>query len=206
MNSHRDISESAICMNRFTGLLSAHVCVLYIFKLILDGVDTNEWISVKMVDLYSELSVLCNAVSEFCTTYSCPVMRAGRYYEYGWADPSCAELSAPVFVSAPKYMELLMTWVDANLTQEGSDNSRTNTGAFTINAKIFCRRLFRVYAHLFCEHPEEIETIDLHIKYSLAHFLIFMREFGLLVSETEIEPIRSIIRDLGIPSLDFAPH
>ena len=158
----------------------------------------------KMLDLFSELSVLCNAISDFCTDSSCPVMRAGPFYEYAWADPSAEEGSYPISVSAPKYMELLMSWVDANLNNLNSETSKLNAGSFNINAKIFCRRLFRVYAHLFCEHLEEISPIEMHLKYSLLHFLIFMREFHLLVAENEIEPIRGIIRDLCIPRLNFS--
>jgi MOB kinase activator 1 len=165
-----------------------------------DGVEPNEWVAVKMVDFFSELSVLCNAVSEFCTDSSCPTMRAGNCYEYFWAEPGAADGSLPIFVSAPKYMELLMSWLDGNLAQISSDPSRVTTSGFRTNAKIFCRRLFRVYAHLFCEHAFEIKSIEMHLKYSLSHFLIFMREFDLLVNNEEIQPILAVIRDLDIPS------
>ena len=171
---------------------------------ILDGVDVKEWIAVKMVDLFGELSVLCNAISEICTSSTCPVMRAGRYYEYAWADPSSLEYTVPTIVTAPKYMELLMSWVDMNLNK--LNESRMNTGSFNINIKVFCRRLFRVYAHIFCEHFDTTKPIHAHLRYSLFHFIIFMNEYGLMVSETEAEPVRGILQSFEIDNLSFTVY
>ena len=154
-----------------------------------------------MVDLFSELSVLCNAVSEFCTEESCPIMKAGRHHEYAWADPSSAEYASPVLVSAPKYMELLMTWVEKHVTSV--DSSNTNAGSFNINNRIFSRRLFRVYAHIFSIHNEEIQCISHQLHYSLMHFIVFINEFGLMVNQAEIEPIIDVIHSLCIPNLHF---
>jgi MOB kinase activator 1 len=180
-----------------------------------DGVNQNDWIAVKrmsayrficmiyyiVVDLFSELSVLCNAVSEFCTEEECPLMKAGKHHEYAWADPSSPEYSSPVLVSAPKYMELLMTWVEKHITSV--DASNTNAGSFSINNRIFSRRLFRVYAHIFSEHSENVLPIQHHLHFSLMHFLVFINEFDMMVNEAEIEPIMSVINSLCIPNLHF---
>jgi MOB kinase activator 1 len=175
--------------------------LLYPVSHSVDGVDVNEWIAVKMLDLFSELTVLCNAISDICTPSICPIMRAGKYYEYAWADPSSTDYVAPTVVSAPRYMELLMKWVDKNLNQ--LNESQMNAGSFNINIKIFCRRLFRVYAHIFCEHFEQTKTIHAHLHYSLFHFVIFMNEYGLMVSETEAEPIRRTLNSFLINNLSF---
>jgi MOB kinase activator 1 len=156
-----------------------------------------------VVDLFSELSVLCNAISDFCTEKSCPIMRAGRYYEYAWADPSCPEYASPVMVSAPKYMELLMIWVEKHLISSGKDNHHRPAGSISINNRIFSRRLFRVYAHIFSEHWEYVSPILHHLQYSLLHFMVFTNEYRLIVNETEADPIRSIIDSLSIPNLSF---
>ncbi len=156
-----------------------------------------------MVDLFSELSVLCNAISDFCTEESCPIMRAGRYYEYAWADPSSSEYASPVMVSAPKYMELLMVWVEKHLVSRNEHHRPA--GSISINNRIFSRRLFRVYAHIFSEHWNEIAPIMHHLQYSLLHFMVFINEHRLIVNETEADPIRHIIESLGIPNLSFTP-
>jgi MOB kinase activator 1 len=147
--------------------------------------------------------VLCNATSDFCTESTCPTMRAGLGYEYTWADLSSSDYATPTSVPARRYMELLMTWVDKNLNTIGGSSSSQPAGSFNVNIKIFCRRLFRVYAHVFCQHFVETSSIHTHLKYSLFHFILFMREYGLLVSEIEVLPLRDIIDSLGIPNLHF---
>ena len=144
---------------------------------------------------------MCNAVSDFCTETTCPIMKAGRHHEYAWADPSSVDYASPTLVSAPKYMELLMTWVEKHLTSVDSWNN--NAGSFDINNRIFARRLFRVYAHIFSIHSGEIECIWHHLNYSLMHFLVFINEFGLMVNQAEIEPIIDVINSLCIPNLHF---
>ena len=58
-------------------------------------------------------SVLHGMVSDFCTAHSCPRMTAGANYEYKWADG--VKYKSPTDVSAPKYMDLLFHWVQAQL-------------------------------------------------------------------------------------------
>ena len=176
------------------------------FNAVVDAISENDWIAVKMVDLYSELSVLCNATSDFCTESTCPSMRAGMGYEYTWADPTSSEYSTPTSVPARKYMELLMTWVDTHLNNIESESASLPAGSFNINIKIFCRRLFRVYAHVFCQHSVETNSIHQHLRYSLFHFILFMREYGLLVSDIEALPLKEVIDSLSIPNLHFPPH
>jgi len=92
-----------------------------------------------------------------------------------------------------------MVWVEKHL----NGNSHLPTGSLSINNRIFSRRLFRVYAHIFCEHGGEIAPIRHHMHYSLMHFIIFTNEYRIIVNETEAEPIRDIIESLGIPNLSF---
>ncbi len=167
------------------------------------GVDSMDWIALKLIDMYSELSVLCGAISDFCTEQSCPVMRAGIYYEYAWGDPSSVDYANPVLVSAPQYIQLLLTWIDRNIT---SANPRlwVKDSSEVFSLKVFCRRMFRVYAHIFCEHFDDIVGILPHLRYCLSHFIVFMNEFGLLVPRREIEPLRTLIDSLGIPNLNFS--
>ena len=167
------------------------------------GVDSNAWIAFKcmfffiptssinlVVDIVSELTVLCNAIAEFCTESSCPMMRAGPFYEYAWADPIL--FPSPTMLSAPKYMELLLNWVDSELCKELDDES------FIPQVKVFSRRLFRVYAHLFTEHIPDITTIMFHLRYSLYHFMIFAKEFDLGISESETNSIKSIVESFKL--------
>ena len=128
-------------------------------------------------------------------------MKAGPHHEYAWADPASLDYASPVLVSAPKYMELLMTWVERHLTSV--DSSNTNTGSFNINNRIFSRRLFRVYAHIYSDHCTQVSSVRHHLDYSLMHFLVFINEYDLMVNHAEIDPIIDVIRTLGIPNLQF---
>ena len=55
-------------------------------------------------------------VTEFCTEESCPVMCAGKKYEYHWADGTT--IKKPIKCSAPKYIDYLMTWIQDQLDDE----------------------------------------------------------------------------------------
>lgn len=150
-----------------------------------------------VVDLVSELTVLCNAITDFCTVESCPVMKAGECYRYAWPDPTPTDCTASTLLPAPKYLELLIGWVETQLS--AYDNSaQIKSDSFRTNAKVFCRRLFRVYAHLFAEHAGDIQPIQIHLEYSLYHFLLFMHEFELQVSAKEIDPIQRLIDSFGV--------
>jgi MOB kinase activator 1 len=92
------------------------------------------------VDFFNEVSLLYGTVAEFCTKASCPTMSAGSRFEYLWADgvtvtkarwraatsvprhshtpvlpPHPAQ---PIKVTAPEYVDLLMTWVEGQINSE----------------------------------------------------------------------------------------
>ncbi len=123
---------------------------------------------------------------------------------YFWVDPSSYEYLKPTSVSARRYMDLLLSWAETYLNVCSNYPSSVPAGAVKVSMKAFCRRFFRVYVHLFCRHSEDIFFIQKHLQYSLLHFILFMREFGLLVSAKEAEPLSDIITSFGIPHLSFA--
>ena len=61
-------------------------------------------------------NLLYGVIAEFCTEGQCPVMCAGPKYEYMWADG--AQIRKPIAVSAPRYVDYLMTWVQGQLDDE----------------------------------------------------------------------------------------
>lgn len=193
-----------ICTMSLSSPLRDHVCAFDVCILYyVDGIGETDWISLSLADLYSEFSVLCSAVSEICSDQSCPVMKSRGDLVYYWADLSSSEHSRPELVSSRRYMELLMSWADNFLNRISEGTADFPAGAFNIDAKIFCRRFFRVYAHLFCEHTCALIPAEKHLRYSLFHFIIFMHEFNLLVSLRDAEPLLHIINSFGIPNLRF---
>lgn len=68
------------------------------------------------VDFFNEISLLYGTITEFCTPATCAVMSAGVNYEYLWADG--VKVKKPLKVSAPEYVDLLMSWVETQLNDE----------------------------------------------------------------------------------------
>ena len=81
-----------------------------------EGEDANEWLAVNTVDFFNEINLLYGVIAEFCTEQACPIMCAGPKYEYMWADGK--EIKRPMAVSAPRYVDFLMTWVQNQLDDE----------------------------------------------------------------------------------------
>jgi len=75
--------------------------------------DINEWLAVNTVDFFNQINLLYGSITEFCTPQTCAVMSAGPKYEYLWADGE--KIKKPIKVSAPEYIDYLMTWVQSIL-------------------------------------------------------------------------------------------
>lgn len=72
--------------------------------------------SVNTTDFFNELSMLYGTISEYCTKVSCSVMQAGDSVTYLWADG--VKIKKPISVSAPEYVDYLMSWVESQLNDE----------------------------------------------------------------------------------------
>ncbi|MBA0768846.1 hypothetical protein Gotri_017622, partial [Gossypium trilobum] len=80
------------------------------------GEDLHEWLAVNTVDFFNQVNLLYGTLTEFCTPENCPTMTAGPKYEYRWADG--VQIKKPIEVSAPKYVEYLMDWIESQLDDE----------------------------------------------------------------------------------------
>ncbi|ETO36114.1 Mob4B protein, partial [Reticulomyxa filosa] len=78
--------------------------------------DPLEWLAVNVVDFFNAASLLYGIITEFCTEESCPLMSAGPKYEYLWMDG--VKFKKPVKVSAPKYIDYLMSWVETQINDQ----------------------------------------------------------------------------------------
>ncbi|XP_042471623.1 MOB kinase activator-like 1A isoform X6 [Zingiber officinale] len=135
-----------------------------------------------------QVNVLYGTLDEFCTPTSCPVMSAGPNYEYRWADG--VRIKRPIEVSAPKYVDYLMDWVEAHLNDE--DIFPQKLGApfppnFRRVVETIFKRLFRIYAHIYHSHFQKIVSLkeEAHLNTCFKHFTLFnsvskaMSEFAL---------------------------
>ena len=140
------------------------------------GEDVNEWLAVNTVDFFNEISLLYGTITEFCLPTTCPVMCAGPHYQYLWADTT-GKYKQPVKVSAPEYVDLLMSWVEAQLNDETLFPLQLGTPFpknFQSVVKNIFKRLFRVYAHIYHSHFQKIVGLgaEAHLNTCFKHVSI----------------------------------
>ncbi|KAE9459246.1 hypothetical protein C3L33_08863, partial [Rhododendron williamsianum] len=162
------------------------------------GEDLNEWLAVNTVDFFNQVNLLYGTLTEFCTPENCPTMTAAaefrkfaapdfaqiiiilNRYEYRWADG--VQIKKPIEVSAPKYVEYLMDWIETQLDDESLFPQRLGA-PFPTNfrevVKTIFKRLFRVYAHIYHSHFQKIE-------------------FG-LIDKKELAPLQELIESIVVP-------
>jgi len=162
------------------------------------GEDLNEWLAVNTVDFFNEISLLYGTITEFCTPSTCPVMSAGPKYEYLWADG--VKVKKPIKVSAPEYVDLLMSWVETQLNDEQIFPLQLGTPFpknFRRIVEVIFKRLFRVYAHIYHSHFEKIVGLgaEAHLNTCFKHFIYFVKEFK-LIDQKELAPLDDLMDSL----------
>jgi len=163
-----------------------------------EGEDLNEWLAVNTVDFFNQINMLSGTITEFCTPQECPVMSAGPKYEYHWADGQ--NIKKAIKVSAPEYVDYLMTWVQNQLDDEAIFPSKIGVPFpknFESIVKNIFKRLFRVYGHIYHSHFPKIVSLgeEAHLNTSFKHFIFFVQEFQ-LVEKKELAPLASLIESL----------
>ena len=87
-------------------------------------------------------------------------------------------------MSAPAYIEHLMTWTQSLIDNESIFPSRIGAPFpknFQSTIKQLIKRLYRVYAHIYCHHYPVVVHLGLepHLNTSFKHYVLFVDEFGL---------------------------
>lgn len=65
---------------------------------------------------------------------------------------------------------------------------------FQARAKVILKRLFRVYAHIYHQHFEQVVSLgeEAHLNTSFKHFIFFVQEFN-LIDKRELAPLADLI-------------
>eukprot|EP00850_Spirogloea_muscicola_P021018 SM000233S07989 [mRNA] locus=s233:206296:207656:- [translate_table: standard] len=152
------------------------------------------------VDFFNQVNLLYGTLEEYCTDINCPTMSAGPKYEYRWADG--VTVKKPLEVSAPKYVEYLMDWIEAQLDDETIFPQRLGAPFppnFKDVVKTIFKRLFRVYAHIYHSHFQRICSLheEAHLNTCFKHFILFTHMFT-LVGKTELAPLQELIDSMGV--------
>jgi len=170
------------------------------------GEDLNDWLAVNVTDFFNEISLLYGVLMDTCTPISCPTMSAGPKFEYKWADG--VRIKKPVRCSAPKYIDYMMTWVQATLDDERLFPVRVGEPfPPNINSvlKSMFKRLFRAYAHMYMCHFEAMKNMGAlpHLNTCFRHFVLFVVEFD-LIDQQELAPLKDLVDQAIQRSLDQA--
>ncbi|KAF9976126.1 MOB kinase activator 1B [Actinomortierella ambigua] len=160
-----------------------------------EGEDVNEWLAVNTVDFFNQINMLYGTITEFCTPQDCPVMSAGPKYEYHWKDDH--QFKKPARVSAPVYVDHLMSWVQSQLDNEAIFPSKLGLEFpknFQDIIRDIFRRLFRVFAHIYTAHFNMVISLgeEAHLNTSFKHFVLFVKEFN-LIDAKELAPLADLI-------------
>ncbi|KAF2573075.1 hypothetical protein F2Q70_00002056 [Brassica cretica] len=156
---------------------------------------------IAAVDFFNQVNLLYGTLTEFCTPDNCPTMTAGPKYEYRWADG--VQIKKPIEVSAPKYVEYLMDWIETQLDDETLFPQRLGAPFpqnFKDVVKTIFKRLFRVYAHIYHSHFQKIVSLkeEAHLNTCFKHFILFTHEFG-LIDKKELAPLQELIESIISP-------
>ncbi|XP_003375215.1 maintenance of ploidy protein Mob1 [Trichinella spiralis] len=170
-----------------------------------EGEDLNEWVAANICDFFNQISMLYGTITEFCTSERCAVMSAGPF-EYVWTD--CSNPKRSIKCSAPQYIDFLMTWIQDKLDDESVFPSKIEyTNKFCAGvpfpanfmevARTIMKRLFRIYAHIYYQHFENVERLkeEAHLNTSFKHFILFVQEFN-LIEDKDLQPLQEVIERL----------
>mmetsp|Transcript_37116 Transcript_37116/g.104724 ORF Transcript_37116/g.104724 Transcript_37116/m.104724 type:complete len:362 (+) Transcript_37116:160-1245(+) len=167
-----------------------------------DGVDEDVWIASQTLGILEEIKQFVNVITEICTPSSCPSMCAGECVTYEWSDGR----GRPQKLNAPEYMMTLVAFAHDTLADPRicpHDGGRAPP-SFLRSMQTIHKRFFRVYAHAYIHHFGVIRAngAEAHLNCCFKHLLFFAREFR-LVQETDLAPLRDLIRTFDPP--DWSP-
>jgi len=174
-NRHRALGDSVFTVGKGGGAQTNPVALP-------PGEELDGWLAFNAKEIFDQCKSLFGFFSDKCT---CPSMTAGEQYEYLWKDDTMTD---PVKLPAKQYVELLLKWADPKIHVpdekiQGLDG--------------IMRRLFRVYAHIYCHHKDTMlqNSIEPHFKKCLKHFVLLAKEFK-LVSDDDFTPMKDYINAL----------
>ena len=135
-----------------------------------------------VVDFYNQINLLYGAITEFCSPTSCPEMKATDEFEYLWHDPPT--YAKPTRLPAPTYISLLLAWTSGHLSNPALFPTQPGVPfpeGFEKTVRVLFKRLYRVYAHIYCHHYSVVRGLGLeaHLNTGFKHYVLFVEEFGL---------------------------
>jgi MOB kinase activator 1 len=137
---------------------------------------------ISVVDFYNQINLLYGAITEFCSPQTCPEMKATDEFEYLWHDPP--NFPKPTRLPAPTNNSQLLTWTSNHLSNPSVFPTQPGVpfpADFEKTVKVLFKRLYRIYAHIYCHHYSVVRSLGLeaHLNTGFKHYVLFVEEFGL---------------------------
>ncbi|KAH8548400.1 putative Mob1/phocein family protein [Umbelopsis sp. PMI_123] len=165
-----------------------------------DGESEQEWVTVNLLEFFQHIMSLYATISSYCTPSTCPSMTAGPNYEFFWAQDG----KKPIKVSAPHYTDLLRSWVirslqDDHLVPDHPGKYLPFDPYFMKKISPIYKRLFRIYAHIYHSHLDQIQGLDERLAFDISckHFIVFSKEFS-LIDQISLAPLSDLIASYAI--------
>eukprot|EP00817_Percolomonadidae_sp_ATCC50343_P001024 CAMPEP_0117429130 /NCGR_PEP_ID=MMETSP0758-20121206/8701_1 /TAXON_ID=63605 /ORGANISM="Percolomonas cosmopolitus, Strain AE-1 (ATCC 50343)" /LENGTH=115 /DNA_ID=CAMNT_0005215905 /DNA_START=206 /DNA_END=550 /DNA_ORIENTATION=+ len=110
-------------------------------------------------------------------------MTAGKW-EYHWKDGKKKAQKLPAHL----YIKELMEWIESLVNdstvfpEDPGEDGKNFPKDFPKTVKKIFTRLFRVYAHIYYSHFEQVQQFNFerHLNTSLQHFILFSQEFNIV--------------------------
>jgi len=123
-------------------------------------------------------------------------MKATDEFEYLWQDSE--NFKRPTKMPAPTYIEHLMAWVQSNIDNEAVFPSRIGVPfpkSFPSMIRQVFKRMYRVYAHIYCHHYPVIRELGLeaHLNTSFKHYVLFIDEHNLASGKDFWGPLGDLV-------------
>lgn len=158
--------------------------------------EKNDWLAANTVDFFNELTLLYSLVADTATS---KYPNAGDGFppqcEYRWTSSK-----GNIRVSAPEYVDYVMTWIEANLDNPSifpvlEDDPWPDDFENYI-ADMF-KRMFRIFAIVFHRLFDEFEKLEAaaHLNTVFKHFMFFSFEFNLF-DEKELPALKALVDKL----------
>ena len=134
-------------------------------------------------------------------------------FEYLWQDSE--SFKRPTKMPAPEYIEHLMAWVQSNIDNESMFPSRIGEfniilylswcwsgmpgvpfpRTFPVLIRQIFKRLYRVYAHIYCHHYPVVVQLGLepHLNTSFKHYVLFIDEHSLASGKDFWGPLGDLV-------------
>jgi hypothetical protein len=89
-------------------------------------VELDEWLACHTFEFFNYINLFYGAISDYCTPKDCPAMTMNAGCDYYWIDSS----KRTVKVSAPQYVDYVMTWIQNVMEDEGVFPTKAGNESF----------------------------------------------------------------------------